>query len=64
MAEEKKPFHTPYNNILPAQPLAGRPNYDPDLNKRVEWENDRRPSKPVKKSEGPAWGNNKGTEKK
>lgn len=63
MPEEKKPFHTPYNNILPAKPLSSYPNYNPDLNERVEWENDRHPARPVKKNNGPNWGNNQGNNK-
>jgi len=46
---EKKPFYTPYNNILPPKPLSSWPNYDPDLNKPIEWESDRKPSHSVVK---------------
>ena len=60
----KEQFHTPYNNILPATPLAGRPNYDADMNKRVEWEADRGPSRQAPKGNGPSLGNNQHTPKK
>ena len=49
-----QPSYPAYNNVQPSNtPLANRPNYDPDMNKRVEWEHNRGPSRPVTPSPDP-----------